>query len=143
MKPKDLLTKREYEVAELLAWGQTKKEVADRLFISYYTVDNHTKSIFEKAEVSTVNELSAWWFCNQFDIPKDKSPLNRSAIALLLLLSLLPREMMTSFNTARRVNRGFRATERTATRTLHRAAARGRTFRFRENNECDYNFTTV
>ena len=55
MKPKDLLTKREYEVAELLAWGQTKKEVADRLFISYYTVDNHTKSIFEKAEVSTVN----------------------------------------------------------------------------------------
>jgi len=95
------LTKRECEVAELLAWGQTKKEVADRLFISYYTVDNHTKNIFQKTGVSSVNGLSAWWFCTRFKISFDLSPLKRAVVAGCLLLCVLPREMMSDQDTFR------------------------------------------
>lgn len=40
MRLKAELTRREGEVAELLAWGASKKEVAERLFISARTVEN-------------------------------------------------------------------------------------------------------
>lgn len=137
MNPRELLTKREYQIAELLAWGLTKKEIADRLFISYYTVDNHTKSIFEKTDVSTVNELAAWWFCNQYNIPRDHSPLSRSTIAIILLLTLFPKGIMASMHTVRRYNRNNRGLERTVNRTLRTITTRGRTFRFRDYNEQD------
>ena len=75
------LTKREAEIAELLAWGATKKDVANRLFVSERTVENHTRNIYEKTGVTKINELSAWWFCTTFNISFDLSPLKRSAIA--------------------------------------------------------------
>ena len=40
------LTKRESEIAELFAWGATKKDVASRLYISERTVENHTRNIY-------------------------------------------------------------------------------------------------
>lgn len=95
------LTKRELEVAELLAWGQSKKEVAARLFISYYTVDNHCKAIYQKAGVSKASELAAWWFCNRFHISFSMSPLKRGVLAIFLLCCLLPREFFSSKDTMR------------------------------------------
>jgi DNA-binding CsgD family transcriptional regulator len=80
-----ILTKRETEIAELLAWGATKKDVANRLFVSERTVENHTRNIYEKTGVTKINELSAWWFCTTFNISFDLSPLKRSAIATFML----------------------------------------------------------
>ena len=42
------LSPREGEIAELLAWGASKKEVADRLFISARTVENTARNIYQK-----------------------------------------------------------------------------------------------
>ena len=42
------LSARETQVAELLAWGAAKKEVADRLNISTRTVENQARSIYGK-----------------------------------------------------------------------------------------------
>lgn len=81
-----VLTKREAEIAELLAWGATKKDVANALFVSERTVENHARNIFDKTGVSKINELSAWWFCTTFHISFDLSPLKRKAIATCLLL---------------------------------------------------------
>jgi DNA-binding CsgD family transcriptional regulator len=47
------LTERELEVLRLLAGGLTKRQIAERLFISQSTVHTHTVHIYEKCEVST------------------------------------------------------------------------------------------
>ena len=61
----EAFTKRETQIAELIAWGASKKEVADKLFISEYTVDNHLRKVYEKANVNKANELSAWGVCRR------------------------------------------------------------------------------
>lgn len=68
-------TPLEEEIAELVAWGASKKEIANKLFISERTVENTVRSIYKKVGVSKSNEFAAWWFCDHFDIPKHLSPL--------------------------------------------------------------------
>jgi len=46
-----LLTERELEILTLLGEGLVKKEIADRLKISYTTVDSHVAHIYEKLGV--------------------------------------------------------------------------------------------
>ena len=87
------LTKREYEIAELFAWGASKKDVAKRLFISERTVENHTRNIYEKTGCSKVNELSAWWFCKTFHISFELSPFKRNAITMVMIMLMIPQIM--------------------------------------------------
>jgi DNA-binding NarL/FixJ family response regulator len=47
------LSSREREVLELMVQGLVKKEIADRLNLSYHTVDNHLRSIYTKLQVHT------------------------------------------------------------------------------------------
>lgn len=92
------LTKRESEVAELIAWGATKKEIASQLFIDNRTVENHARSIYQKAGVTKSNELSAWWFCVHFNISFDLSPLKRKVITFVLLLLVVSTEFTNAQN---------------------------------------------
>jgi DNA-binding NarL/FixJ family response regulator len=45
------LTPRENEILEIMADGLTKKEIADRLFLSFHTVDMHIRNIYSKLHV--------------------------------------------------------------------------------------------
>ena len=87
------LTKRESEIAELFAWGASKKDIANRLYISERTVENHTRNIYDKKGCSKVNELSAWWFCTKFHISFDLSPLKRKTISMMLIALMIPQIM--------------------------------------------------
>lgn len=69
------LTKRELEVAEMLAFGASKKEIATKLFISERTVENHARSIYQKVGVSKVSELSTWFIGTKYNITNLSSPL--------------------------------------------------------------------
>lgn len=53
------LTEAERRVAHLVAEGLANREVAERLFISTYTVETHLKHVFGKLGVDTRSELVA------------------------------------------------------------------------------------
>ena len=54
------LTRREAEVAELIAVGLTNREIAARLFLSPRTVDGHVEQILAKLEMKSRSEVGAW-----------------------------------------------------------------------------------
>ncbi len=45
------ISKREYEVLELMSKGNSNQEIADKLFVSLNTVKTHTSNLFLKLEV--------------------------------------------------------------------------------------------
>lgn len=56
----DSLTSRENEVLKLLADGLSYKMVAEQLNITYHTVNNHIKRIYEKLHVHSIGEAIAY-----------------------------------------------------------------------------------
>ena len=63
-KQKNPLTDREQQVLQLLAEGQSYKMVADKLFLSFHTVNSHAKNIYEKLHVSSLGEAIAYYYKN-------------------------------------------------------------------------------
>lgn len=76
------LSRREYQVAELIAWGAAKKEIPQMLQklyggvqISVRTVENIVRNIYDKLHINKANELSALWFCRYYGVDEDLSPI--------------------------------------------------------------------
>jgi non-specific serine/threonine protein kinase len=63
------LSRREMEVAELIADGATNAQVAARLFISERTVESHVASIFNKLGVDTRLQVARWFASTQVTAP--------------------------------------------------------------------------
>ena len=94
------LSKRERQVAELLAWGASKKEVPDLLRklyggreISVHTVENIARNIYAKLHLNKASELSAWYFCECHQVDDSLSPIKRlrqTVLGVVLLVLLTP-----------------------------------------------------
>jgi DNA-binding CsgD family transcriptional regulator len=55
-----LLTRREQEVAELVARGMTNRDIAKQLFLSERTAQNHVQHILDKLGFSKRSQIAAW-----------------------------------------------------------------------------------
>jgi DNA-binding CsgD family transcriptional regulator len=92
MNPTASLTRREYDITELVAWGATAKDISNMLFISPRTVTTTIHNVFKKTGVTKVNELSAWYFCKTFHISFELSPLKRTVATLAMIALVLTAE---------------------------------------------------
>jgi DNA-binding NarL/FixJ family response regulator len=54
------LTRREREVAKLVARGLTNRQIAEELVLSERTVENHVSNILKKLKLSSRSEVAAW-----------------------------------------------------------------------------------
>ncbi|MBJ7600528.1 MAG: hypothetical protein DLM67_24930 [Candidatus Nephthysia bennettiae] len=60
LRAAERLTRREVEVARLVAEGLTNREVADRLFLSVRTVETHVDRVLGKLDFHTRTQLAGW-----------------------------------------------------------------------------------
>lgn len=88
------LSKREAEVAEVLAFTKSKEQAADKLCIAPGTLAAHSFRIYEKLEINTKSELVIWWFVKNFGIEMSKIPAFVVALFINIAM-LLPNDKMT------------------------------------------------
>ncbi|WP_255069718.1 response regulator transcription factor [Lacihabitans sp. LS3-19] len=66
-KPKPVkspLSTKELEVLEMLSEGLSYKMIADKLGVSYNTINTHTKRIYEKLHISSLGEAISFYYKN-------------------------------------------------------------------------------
>jgi DNA-binding NarL/FixJ family response regulator len=59
-EPTEKLTRREQEVAVLIAQGLTNRRIASELSISTSTADNHVARILRKLDLRSRAQIAAW-----------------------------------------------------------------------------------
>lgn len=62
---KSVLTRREHEIAALIAAGRTNRSMANELFIAQSTVERHVANILNKLGFSSRSQIAAWTVTNQ------------------------------------------------------------------------------
>jgi len=82
------VTRRELQVAELIAWGASDKEVAMELDLSFETVKTHRKNILKKIDGHNSTDLTRWFFQNKCRISFGMNPrqIRHLAVGLLFLV---------------------------------------------------------
>lgn len=88
---KEILTPRQHEIADLLAWGASAKEIALILQLSVHTVVLHIKNIKRKLGINKITEISAYIFCTDYEVPVsyDKIGNIKKVISMYIFLILI------------------------------------------------------
>lgn len=72
------LTPREAQVARLVAIGCSNPEIAELLFVSRYTVEDHLKKLYAKLAVNSRSELVSRLFFDQY-LPRTMAAMKLDA----------------------------------------------------------------
>jgi hypothetical protein len=86
------LSKREEEVAEVMAFTKDKTEASKRLFISAGTLSAHTFRIYDKLEINSKSELVIWWMVRKMGISKKAIPYFQYLGVILLSFGIMQDE---------------------------------------------------
>jgi DNA-binding NarL/FixJ family response regulator len=63
-RPESQLTRRERQVAELVADGLTNREISTRMHISERTADSHLQHVMDKLGFNSRAQVAAWYAPN-------------------------------------------------------------------------------
>jgi non-specific serine/threonine protein kinase len=77
------LSRRESEVARLVADGLTNRQIAERLFIAERTAEGHVEQIRNKLGFSTRSQIAAWVASGTTDMASPRSELPRARTTLV------------------------------------------------------------
>jgi DNA-binding CsgD family transcriptional regulator len=80
----DMLSEAELRVAELAAVGHTNRQIADQLFVTVSTVEQHLTKTYRKLRVSRRAQLSS---ALSSALPSGRSPRTRDALCTRLQVS--------------------------------------------------------
>lgn len=83
---KSPFTKREAQIASLLAEGLSEKEIADRLNISSATVNHHTQNIREKNGLSKNSEIILMYIAHVNKKPFSLKNIREKCIGIILIM---------------------------------------------------------
>jgi DNA-binding CsgD family transcriptional regulator len=83
---KAVLSHAEFQIAERIALGESKKEVAWKTHRSVYTVETTVKNIYTKLGFSKLSDLVLWYCGTAFDITAQISERKKQVFSFLLLL---------------------------------------------------------
>jgi DNA-binding NarL/FixJ family response regulator len=76
-----VLTRREAEVAALVAEGLTNREISERTRLSPHTVKNYLYSVYEKLGISGRVELTAYILARAEAMPSHETPPHQRRLA--------------------------------------------------------------
>lgn len=110
-----MTTVRELQIAELIAWGQTEKDIARNLYLSTDTVKTHKKNLMRKIGAHNIADVTRWFITKTENIRLTKSEFARQTISVFLLLLTLG-----DIAGHQEVYRVFRTKTRTETRARRR-----------------------
>lgn len=78
------LSPTEWEIAKEYCFGQTDKEVANRLKKPIWTIKTHKRNIFKKLCVSTTHEMVIYCICIFLNINWDIQRMHNEGLAIFL-----------------------------------------------------------
>lgn len=97
---KDILTKREAEIAAHFILGKSQREVSEALFVHVKTVKFHLTSVYRKLKARNQSDLVARYYLNRLD-------LEQETIITPYLRALIPDEIDNSKKETRELPKGI------------------------------------
>lgn len=88
-----VLSHSEFEIAERLALGESKKEVAYKTNRSVFTVETTVKNIYQKLGFNKLSDLVLWYCGQTFDISLQISERKKQVLSIIFLILFISFEM--------------------------------------------------
>lgn len=81
-----MITAREIQVAELICWGQSEKDIARKLYLSADTVKTHKKNLMRKIGAHNIADVTRWFIATTHKVVIKKSRFARQVISVFFLM---------------------------------------------------------
>jgi len=90
------VTHREWEVAELISFGLTEKEISDHMDIAFWTVKSHKKNLFNKTGCRNIADVTRWYLQETTGIRLEPKPAIKKLVSAFMLVLVMLSEFSTS-----------------------------------------------
>lgn len=90
------LTHREMEIAELISFGLTEKEIANYLDISVFTLKTHKRNLFNKTGCRNIADVTRWYIQEVSGIKIEPKEPIKKLVSVFMLILIIIAEFSTS-----------------------------------------------